>query len=106
MCIKEPIDVDGLDDYNHNLYKKFEIDYSQQAISIFSEIIQDIIFFLEKENDATEFKFKSYDKIVIKHEKIIKKLDYEKEKTDEERNDLAKKYVNIKQKKLNELLRK
>ncbi len=83
-----------------------EIDYSQQAISIFSEIIQDIIFFLEKENDATEFKFKSYDKIVIKHEKIIKKLDYEKEKTDEERNDLAKKYVNIKQKKLNELLRK
>ena len=31
VCIKEPIDVDGLDDYNHNLYKKFEIDYSQQV---------------------------------------------------------------------------
>jgi len=84
-----------------------EIDYSKSAVGILSQIFQDIIFHFyedEEAEEAEDFRFSDFTKLISRHERLIKKLEFEQNKTDEEIRELAEKVVRAKQKELGRLL--
>jgi hypothetical protein len=56
------------------------------------------------DENKTNFKFHDYGKLIARHERLIKKLEFEDELDDEEIFELAEKVVIHKQKELNRLL--
>lgn len=72
-----------------------EIDFSKLAIQILSQIIQDVICFYD--DDEKEFEFTDYNKLVKRHERLIKKLEFEIEPNDVKVTELAEKVVKKKQ---------
>ncbi|MCF6203448.1 MAG: hypothetical protein L3J59_07225 [Methylococcaceae bacterium] len=81
-----------------------EIDYSKAAVAILSQVINDIIFYLQEDGSDKQFQFTAYNKLVLRHKRLINNLEFEDELSDEEMRELAEKIVLSKQKELTRLL--
>ena len=91
-----------------------EIDYSRSAVLIMSQLIQDLIFYLytdtdedaedSNSGDSSVFEFTDFNKLVQRHKRLINKLEFEDDLTEEEQLELAEKVVKSKQKELERLL--
>ncbi|WP_157826797.1 DNA sulfur modification protein DndB [Colwellia sp. 12G3] len=85
-----------------------EIDYSKAAISILSQIIQDIVFYhIDKNTDdeETEFSFTDSQKLVTRHLRLIRKLEFEIDPGEDELQSIAQKAVNNKEIYLNKIFK-
>lgn len=84
-----------------------EIDYSKNAVNILSQIIQDIVFYIDsqsEDNRVKDFCFQDRGKLISRHKRLIDKLEHEDELTNEQTQELAEKVVLSKEKELNRLL--
>ena len=82
-----------------------EIDYSKTAVGILSQIFQDMVFYLDNDGESDrEFAFKERGKLITRHVRLIGKLEFEGEKTEEEISELAERVVSSKELEVKRLL--
>lgn len=86
-----------------------EIDYSRTAVQVLSVFIQDLIYYADslsnKEGDELlDFQFSNQSQLIQRHKRILNRLEFEDDLSDEELTKLAEKVVKSKQKEITRLL--